>query len=432
MTRRLLAALLLCAPAALANPFELYGFTPRAIGMGGAMTAVSDDLSASFYNPGALLGHSKAEFGIGFADTLSGLSIDRGNTTSTISSEAVQPAPRFEVGLIFPLGGALFKERVVIGIGGGHPVGSLVRVQTVDQSHPQFYMYQSKPQRFALDFAVGIRIFDGLSIGGGAQVTAEQIGKVAFSLDLASRSFTSRDIMVDLNTVLEPMAGILIEPAHGIYIGFSWRKESQLYYTQPTSLNLGDLGSLNLDVQGLTQYWPHVFSGAITAQLSSSLLVAVQADYYLWSHAPNDQAQVTVTPSGAVLTTLGLGSILTVPSNDPKMGLANIVVPHVAIEYRATDWLTLRTGGYIRPPVTPDQLGNTNYLDNFTECIGAGATFKFSDPLLVFTDPVHFDLGGQLIIANSRASTKQAADLTGSYTFGGYLYSFAAMLRYLY
>jgi long-chain fatty acid transport protein len=430
--KRCILAILIAAPAALANPFELYGFTPRALGLGGAMTSIGDDLSASFYNPAALLGHRKAEFGIGFADTISGLNIDRANAASAISSSAVDPAPRFELGLIFPLGGNLLKDRVVIGIGGGHPVGSLITVQTVDQSHPQFYMYQSKPQRFALNFAIGVKIFDGLSIGGGAQVTAEQIGKVAFSLDLASRSFTSRDITVDLNTVLEPMAGILIEPASGIRIGLSWRKESQLYYAQPTSLNLGDLGSLNLDVQGLAQYWPHVFSGAISAQITPSLLIAVQADYYLWSHAPNDQVQVSVTPGGAVLTTLGLGSILTVTSNDAKMGFANILIPHLAVEYKAADWLTLRTGGYIRPPVTPDQTGVTNYLDNFTECIGAGATFRFTDPLEIFTDPVSLDLGGQLLIANSRESVKQAADPTGSYTYGGVLYSFAAMLRYLY
>jgi long-subunit fatty acid transport protein len=430
--KRLILTILTAATAASANPFELYGFTPRALGLGGAMTSVGDDLGASFYNPAGLIGHRKVEFGVGFADTLSSMSIDRGSSASPISSEKVPPAPRFELGLIFPLGGKLFQDRVVLGIGGGHPVGSLIEVQTIDQSHPQFYMYQQKPQRFALNFAVGVKIFDGLSIGGGAQVTAEQIGKVSFSLDLASRTFTSRDITVDLNTILEPMAGILIEPTQHIHIGFSWRKESQLYYTQPTAIDLGDLGSINLDVQGLAQYWPHVFSGAISINFTDALLVAVQADYYLWSHAPNDQVQVTVTPSGAVLTTLGLGSILTVPSNDARMGFVNILVPHLAVEWKAASWLTLRTGGYVRPPVTPDQGGVTNYLDNFTECIGAGLTLKFTDPLQVFTDPVAFDLGGQVLIANSRTSTKQSADPTGSYTYGGQLFSFAAMLRYLY
>src|SRR3954451_15515607 len=137
--KRLLTALLLCAPAAFANPFELYGFTPRAMGMAGSATALGDDLGASFYNPAGLLGHTKTEFGLGFADTIPSLYVNRASPNSTIATSEVEKAPRFELGIIFPLGGSLFKDRVVIGIGGGHPMGSLIRVQTVDQSRPQFY-----------------------------------------------------------------------------------------------------------------------------------------------------------------------------------------------------------------------------------------------------------------------------------------------------
>ena len=36
------------------------------------------------------------------------------------------------------------------------------------------------------------------------------------------------------------------------------------------------------------------------------------------------------------------------------------------------------------------------------------------------------------LIANERSTAKQTADPTGSSTYGGILYSFAAMLRYLY
>jgi long-subunit fatty acid transport protein len=431
---RLLAALLLClAPPALANPFELFGFTPRGLGMGGAMTSVADDLGASFYNPAALLGHTKTEFGLGFAQTISSLYVDRARApTEATRTVTVQHSPRFELGLIFPLGGALLKDRVVIGIGGGHPVGSLVRVETVDEAHPQFYMYQSKPQRFALNTAIGVKIVDGLSVGAGVQITAEQVGKVRFQLDVASRQFRARDITVDLNTVPTPTAGILIEPSQSLKIGFSWRKEAQLFYAQPTEIDLGDLGALKLDVEGLAQYWPHVFSAAVSFKPTPRLLIVAQADYLLWNRAPNDQVHVTVTPSGSVMTALGLDSLLTVDSADAKMGFANILIPRLAVEWAAADFLTLRAGAWVRPAVTPEQTGASNYLDNFTESVSAGATFKFSDPLQVFTDPVSLDLGGQVMRANERSSRKQPADPTGATTWGGMLFSFAAMLRYLY
>jgi hypothetical protein len=428
-----LAALLFLVPAAHANPFELYGFTPRAMGMAGAMTSVGDDLGASFYNPGALLGHTKTEFGLGFASTISNLYVNRSKGPDDFTStREVERMPRFELGLIFPLGGSLLKDRVVIGIGGGHPVGSLIRVQTVDQGHPQFYMYQSKAQRFALDFAVGVRIVNGLSVGVGAQIIAEQIGSVNFKLDVASRQFKARDITVDLNTVPTPTAGILIEPSDSLKIGFSWRKEAQLYYQQPTTIDLGDLGALKLDVNGMAQYWPHVFSLGASFKPDRRVMISVQTDYLLWSSAPNDQVHVKVTPTGNVLQALGLDSLLSMESTDARMGFSNILIPHLAIEITPVEIVTLRAGGWLRPSVIPDQNGTSNYLDNFTYCAAAGATLRFRDPLDVFTELVQFDLGAQLIIAKERSDKKQAVDPTGSATWGGNLFSFSAMLRYQY
>lgn len=430
---RLALAVAVVSTAARANPFELFGYTPRAIGMGEAMVGVADDLAGSFYNPAGLIGHSKAEFGLGFADTFSQLHIDRAKTSAAApDSKLIDSTPRFELGVIFPLGGSLLKDRVVIGIGGGHPMGSLIRVQTVDQSHPQFYMYQSKPQRFALNTAIGIRIINGLSIGAGTQVTAEQIGAVDFKLDVASRTFRARDITVDLNTKLTPTAGILIEPGDSLKIGLSWRRESRLYYTQPTNIDLGDLGALKLDVQGLAQYWPDVFSAGISVKPTRKLMIAAQVDYLRWSKSPNDQVSVKVTPSGAVLAGLGLDSLLGFGSQDAHPGFSDILEPHLGLEYAATDSFTFRAGAWVRPPVTPDQNGTTNYLDNFTEAVSAGLSFRFVDPLRVFTDPVTFDLGGQVIFANERSNKKQAADPTGSASWGGVLYNFSAMLRYLY
>ncbi len=419
---------------ARANPYELFGFTPRSIAMSGASVAAGDDLSSIFYNPAGMIGHTKTEFGIGFNDTIINLNISRApGSTSSIAPSTSDNAPRFELALIFPLGGAIFKDRVAIGLTLGHPFGALLRMQTVDQSHPQFYMYQSKPQRFVVASSLAVKIVDGLSIGVGAQVIAEQIATVDFSIDLAARRFNSRDINVALNTQIKPIVGILVEPTDWIKIGLSWRDESVLYYTQPTTIDLGSIGKLVLNVAGYAQYWPHVFSLGTTIKATNRLLLSLQLDYLLWSSAPNDQVYVQISPSGAVLDGLGLSSILGFSANDAPMAFSNIFVPRVGLEYVATDWLTIRGGAYVRPAVTPDQVGATNYLDNFTENFSAGATATFQDPLRVFTEPVHFDLGMALMVANSRDTVKaQAIDPTGNYSYGGTLFSFGAMLRYLY
>ena len=423
----------LCAQPAGANPYELFGFTPRSIGLASANVALGDDLAGSFYNPAGMLGHTKSEFGLGIDYTRMMLHIDRTSGGSPVRDGYTDDAPRVELAIIFPLGGAILKDRVVIGLNLGHPVGALIRVQTLDQSRPQFYMYQSKPQRFATSGSIGIKIINGLSIGIGAQVIAEQIGKVNFQIDLAAKKFVSREISIDLNTVPEPLAGILIEPNDWLKIGLSWRKEAQLYYEQPTDLNLGDIGDLQLNVHGIAQYWPHVFSLGVVVKPTRRWLISAQADYLLWNRAPLDQVYVGITPSGAVLGGLGLDAVLGFNSADAPNRFANILIPRVGVEWAALDWLTLRCGVSVRPPVTPDQVGTTNYLDNFTETFAAGASFRFKDALEVFPDPVTLDLGSSLMVANERTQAKrQVADATGGASFGGALFTIGAMLRYLY
>ena len=435
--RRAALAAALCifiaAGSARANPYELFGFTPRSVGLASANVALGDDLAGSFYNPAGMIGHHKSEFGIGFDYTRMMLHIDRTSAASTIKNGYNDDAPRFELALIFPLGGALLKDRVVIGLNLGHPMGSLIRVQTLDQSRPQFYLYQSKPQRFATSASIGIKVMNGLSIGFGAQVIAEQVGSVKFQVDLAARKFVQREITINLNTIPEPIAGILVEPNDWLKFGFSWRKSAQLYYAQPTDINLGDLGDLQLNVQGIAQYWPHVFSLGTTLKPLTRWMFSFQVDYLLWSKAPRDQVNVAIEPSGAVLSGLGLDAVLGFGSNDAAPGFSNILIPRFGVEYTASDWVTLRGGLSARPAITPDQVGTTNYLDNFTETIAGGVTFKFKDLLQVFPDPVSLDLGGSLMIANNRTNVKrQTVDPTGGASFGGTLLTMGAMLRYLY
>src|SRR5213075_890186 len=62
----------------LSSPLDLFGFTPRATAMAGAMTA-SDGLPAAFYNPAGLFSEDKTTLAFGFGGTLPALHIDRAN-----------------------------------------------------------------------------------------------------------------------------------------------------------------------------------------------------------------------------------------------------------------------------------------------------------------------------------------------------------------
>ncbi len=254
-----------------------------------------------------------------------------------------------------------------------------------------------------------------------------------FNVDVAAKRFVARDITIDLNTKPRPMASLLIEPNDWLRIGFSWRMETSLYYAQPTDLNLGDIGDINLNVEGTAQFWPHVFSLGVAFKPTKHWNITLQADYLLWQRASRDQVQVAITPSGPVLDGLGLSDILGFGSADPATGFANIIQPRLAAEWYATDNVTLRGGVWVRPAITPDQTGTTNYLDNFTESVSLGFTYKFPDLLKIFPDPVSLDLAVSSIFANERSYAKrQATDATGGASFGGSIWTVGAGLRYQY
>ena len=67
----LVVLLLAWADVSAANPLETYGYGSRAISMGGAYSAVSDDFAAVFYNPAGLpqIGDVDLGFGMNFLNS---------------------------------------------------------------------------------------------------------------------------------------------------------------------------------------------------------------------------------------------------------------------------------------------------------------------------------------------------------------------------
>ena len=52
---------------ALANPLDAYGFGARASGMASAYTALADDSTATYYNPGGILAGEDLQLELGYA-----------------------------------------------------------------------------------------------------------------------------------------------------------------------------------------------------------------------------------------------------------------------------------------------------------------------------------------------------------------------------
>lgn len=442
MRRLAAAAALLWAGSALAGPFDLFGYGPHGIAMGGAMTAAVDDYSATFYNPGALTLNPDISIGLGFASESPRLHVDF-DDPSKGSCDASAPGVHahcgdsysgYWVGVLFPLAGKV-KNRVAIGVTAYLPSSDIIRTEAVDQSEPQFYLYQSSPDRISVVAALAVKIVDReewrLSVGAGAQALADFDGAIDFDVDIFAKSFNKRSLRNDLKTHTAPVAGVIATVGDAWRFGASWRGTLSLPFAMPTNIGLTDLGTLTLDVRGVAHWTPHVFTLGAAWSPAPDWQLSADLDYELWSQAPKPQVQVAVGLNGPVLNSLGLSGALDMRTNDPPPGLRDILYPRLGALYRFAPSFEVRAGYVYRPTMVPNQIYDSNFLDSSSHILSAGVGYAFSDPLEVFQAPVRLDVSIQdTHLTQTRVQKSSAQSPTGDYTFYGDVVHFAVALRY--
>jgi hypothetical protein len=430
----IVAALALASTAAFANPLELFGFTPRAAAMAGAQTALGDDIGASFYNPAGLIGRTKTELGAGFAMALPSLYVDRARPNSALTTAMPDTAARGELGVAIPVGG-YFSGWVAIGGAVGLPTDKILRIENLDPGRPQFLLYQSKPQRFSASVDAAFRLWHGLSLGLGLQIAQSQNGLYKFGLDVGSRQVTARETRVDAVFVPVPVVGLAWDGGN-YRLGFVWRGEQQQKTDVPTSFDIAQLGTLDIHTASSSFYWPNTFSLGASgrpALFGGKLLISGQLDLQLWSHAPSDEVQFQILPTGEVITNLGFSGLLGFSAPAKTAGLQSIVVPRIGFEYPALDMLLVRAGASLKPAITPEQSGSTSYLDGLTLTMAAGVGLKLPSPGAALPEPIYVNLSAGLSWLPERDMKKAGGDdPTGDASFGGSVWSFAAMVRYAY
>jgi long-chain fatty acid transport protein len=421
---------LLANRAAQANPWELFGFSPRAIGLGGAYTALADDFTATFYNPAGLTVRRKVHFGLGLQTSISDLSIDRTKTDARPSEEAPNHTA-ITVGIVFPLGGKI-DYRLALGIALNIPTNSFFKLQAIDPQTPQLYMYQSLPDKLVMAPALGVRITDFLSVGVGLQVLANLAGTAAFSADLVNRRFTDRNISVDLNPTAALTAGILIGPLAGFRFGACYRQSLSLSFHLPTQLNLNSIGSLDIAIDGIAGWVPDQLALGIAYELpSKKLRFAADLVYSRWSDAPDPATRVNLNATGDVIDRLGLGQALDLRSPVLPLGAVNTWSPHFGVEWSVNkDW-ALRGGYFFRPTPLPKQNGFTNYLDGDAHGFAIGFGWTYPDILELRGQPVTLELTFQTLYLPNRAAIKTLPnDPVGDLQSGGAMFTLALSFRH--
>lgn len=423
-----IAALSLMMPSrGNAGSFDLFGHTPRDIGMGGAMTAAVIGYSALYYNPAALTLDKSHLLGLGLQLASPSLFVDReGREGGGVGSAAPETAmPDTHVGLSFgwvkPVGG-VFDDRLALGLSLSLPLERLIRVQGVDPAAPQFYLYQNLADKLLIHLGAAGQVTDWLSIGAGLQILADLNGRAGLDLDLLGGVFRGRSMSVTLVPTIAPIVGVHVSPSVGaagagqLKLGISFRGASELSFDLPVSVTAGDALDLQIGVEQTVLYTPPTLSLGLSYTLDRpALTVAFDLAWALWSNAPDPSPRLSVDLGGRLVEAFGLDSALDLGVGAPplELGFSDTLTARLGAEWSPAHWFALRMGYAFRPTPAPPQTGSTAYLDNDAHIASLGVGFSFANPLKEGQSVVDLDLAVQATVLPRRTVYRLAPENPG-------------------
>lgn len=409
-----------------ANPVDLFGFGARAQGMGGAMTAGTDDAGANYYNPARLAGSDDIRIDVGYQVAVPRLAVDGHDQDVDVSRGTA-------LGIAVP--GRLAGARLAIGAGLFLPDQQITRTRTLPSGQPRWSLYDNRPQRLFLAANVGVAMPGGVSVGVGISYMSSTKGDVALDgvvgFPDATTSQLDLAIDVDLETIRYPQAGVSWDATSWLTVAATYRGGFKLVLDQTFDITgdigtpgfdpLVDDGSLHLRSRAQDLFQPAQATAAVHAQVTPRLALAFDLAWHRWSTYENPAARIDID--------LELGDfqdLVKIPPQDPLPDphFHDIAIPRFGVEWLAGDgprrrWIV--RGGYVfEPSPAPEQFGATNYIDNDKHTLAAGATVELPGMGGIVLRPVSFDLSLMATFLPERTHAKLvAADPIGDYRSGG-------------
>jgi len=377
----LLAIAAASAPAAAAaNPADLFGFGARGAAMGGAQAAAASDGTANYYNPALLARAGDIRIDVGYQLAAPSLLVD-GRDLHVDGSRGVA------IDLAVP--GRLGRLALAVGTAVFLPDQQLTRIRTLPPTQPRFSLYDNRPQRLLLAANVAIAIGDRLSLGGGIAYMSSAAGTVALRgvLGFPDRNDSDLDLAidVDLRTIRYPELGAALRVLPWLDVGVTYRGGFRLVIDQAFDLR-GDIGSpgrdpivadayFKLHSISQDQFQPAQLVAGAWARLTPRLGVAFDLGWHRWSAFENPAAHIAIE--------LDVGEFndlvdLPPPASLAAAHFADIAVPRLGVEWIAHAaggrQLLLRAGYVFEPSPAPEQIGESNFIDNdkHTASLGAG------------------------------------------------------------
>lgn len=405
-----------------ANPLDAFGFGARGVGLGGAMTALSDDVSANYYNPAGLATGAGVHLELGYTFVTPTLRLNE-------ADQAVDESRGFQGGAL--LGGQLFGRRVGFSLGLHLPDERVSRVRALPERQPRWVLWDNRPQRIVITSSAAAEIVDGLTLGAGITYLANTRGALHLEGDV--NLFDAEQTQL-VSTVDATLASIRTANVGLLYrrgpwrLGAVWRQDFRLLLeldvdvtgrvvTDPENVVVPagrfHLVSLNTNLFSPQQAYLGV------AYAGERWRFALDVGWLDWSAFPSPTAAIDLE-----LELAPLEFSLPLPAAPLPPAFHDIWVPRVGVEWTALPGehlgIVLRGGYFFEPSPVPEQPGRTNYVDADKHGLGLGVEVRYRDGAGIFPRPLRWGVSGQYVHLEERAYRKtDVADPVGDYTARG-------------
>jgi long-chain fatty acid transport protein len=433
--------LLLAATArtAAANPADLFGFGARGQAMGGAQVAAADDATANYYNPALLARLDTIRIELGYQVALPTLKVN-GQDNDVDSSRGTI----IDIAVPGQLDGARFSVGAMLFL----PDQALTRIRNQSAQQPRWALYDNLPQRLVFGANAALAIGERLAIGGGISYMAATKGVVQLKglvgFPRPDQSQLALAIDVDLDTIRYPEAGIWYRALPWLDLAAAYR--GGFYLTIDLAFQLvGDIGSqgavpvvqnghVNLHTVSQDLFQPPQFVAGFLARVTPRFQVAFDLEYERWSTFQNPSAKIDPPD-------LDLGmfnNLVNIPPFPPLPypNFHDILVPRLGLEWLAAQdahrRVIARAGYWYAPSPAPEQVGESNFIDNDKHTFSIGAGYELRRGLgEIIPRPVSFDVSFGLTSLVPRDNRKLSPiDPVGDYVSSGHVFQMGILSRW--
>ena len=370
------------AQASMGNLATTYGLLPSDMATSQSYSLFTDQVSAAYYNPAALVNDTKGQLTIGMLQATPELEVKTtGGNNPPVRSGSVLESDQTET-VLFGMKTNVtsltkFNKPIYLAlIGGVEKYGlEMLAFESDTSREGQFMQYGQQPLFLAA--SVGANVIDGVDVGFGIRVTLHASATVEMDSTLAGET-SNEKVNVGAEPVLIPLAGVNVKLGEflcddnasancffqNLDLAFSYRGESNTQtQIDATATIPGTINSpgLPLVVNTLDAYQPMILSFGAKYNLTPQWDVAATLEYQAWSALTDELKKDTV-------------------KDQANLSFSDTYIPRLGSRYQYSDTLNISAGlSYETSPLDSTESLDVNVFDNDRLTASIGLTQLYTD-----------------------------------------------------